>query len=147
MKTGVAFIDTNVLVYAAAGGAPLFDRARAALAQAAADGLVTIRRIPLGDDPAADMGKTAHPHTGCQRYCGVCAAIYGSRGWAPSVWEQLIMLSRRYSFAGRQVHDANIVVTMLAHGERRLLNPQRRGFSALRPPHRPIGTLNGVSCP
>ena len=38
-----------------------------------------------------------------------------------SVWEQLIMLSRRYSFAGRQVHDANIVATMLAHGERRLL--------------------------
>ena len=39
----------------------------------------------------------------------------------PSVWKQLIMLSRRYSFAGRQVHDANIVATMLAHGERRLL--------------------------
>ena len=37
------------------------------------------------------------------------------------MWEQLIMLSRRYSFAGRQVHDANIVATMLAHGERRLL--------------------------
>ena len=26
-----------------------------------------------------------------------------------------------YSFAGRQVHDANIVATMLAHGENRLL--------------------------
>ena len=38
-----------------------------------------------------------------------------------SAWEQLIVLSRRYSFAGRQVHDANIVATMLAHGERRLL--------------------------
>ena len=37
------------------------------------------------------------------------------------MWEQLIMLSRRYSFAGRQVHDANIVATMLAHGERRIL--------------------------
>jgi hypothetical protein len=37
----------------------------------------------------------------------------------PSVWERLIMLSRRYSFAGRRVHDANIVATMLAHGERR----------------------------
>jgi predicted nucleic acid-binding protein len=30
-------------------------------------------------------------------------------------------LSLRYSFGGRQVHDANIVATMLAHGERRLL--------------------------
>jgi predicted nucleic acid-binding protein len=39
----------------------------------------------------------------------------------PPVWEKLVELSRHYSFAGRQVHDANIVATMLAHGERRLL--------------------------
>jgi predicted nucleic acid-binding protein len=39
----------------------------------------------------------------------------------PPVWEQLLILARRYSFGGRQVHDANIVATMLAHGERRLL--------------------------
>ncbi len=30
-------------------------------------------------------------------------------------------LSRRFSFGGKQVHDANIVATMLAHGETRLL--------------------------
>ena len=39
----------------------------------------------------------------------------------PLIWDRLMMLSRRYSFAGRQIHDANIVATMLAHGERRLL--------------------------
>jgi predicted nucleic acid-binding protein len=39
----------------------------------------------------------------------------------PSVWNQLAELSRHYTFAGRQVHDANIVATMLAHGEHRLL--------------------------
>jgi predicted nucleic acid-binding protein len=39
----------------------------------------------------------------------------------PAVWEQLTELGRRYSFGGRQVHDANIVATMLAYGERRLL--------------------------
>jgi predicted nucleic acid-binding protein len=38
------------------------------------------------------------------------------------VWEKLVELSRRYSFAARQVHDANIVATMLAHGERQLLS-------------------------
>ena len=43
----MTFIDTNVLVYAAAGGAPLFDRARAALTQASADGPVTISRQVL----------------------------------------------------------------------------------------------------
>src|ERR1700737_4642753 len=40
---------------------------------------------------------------------------------APPVWDQLMELSRHYSFGGRQVHDANVVPTMLAHGERRLL--------------------------
>jgi len=43
----VTFVDTNVLVYAAAVGAPLLDRARAALAQAAADGAVAISRQVL----------------------------------------------------------------------------------------------------
>jgi predicted nucleic acid-binding protein len=38
----------------------------------------------------------------------------------PLVWDRLVILSRRISFAGRQVHDANIVATMLAHRERRL---------------------------
>lgn len=30
-------------------------------------------------------------------------------------------LTRRFTFAGKQVHGANIVATMLAHGETRLL--------------------------
>lgn len=30
-------------------------------------------------------------------------------------------LARSFSFGGKQVHDANIVATMLAHGEARLL--------------------------
>jgi len=37
------------------------------------------------------------------------------------VGAQLVELGSRYSFGGRQVHDANIVATMLAYGERRLL--------------------------
>lgn len=44
------------------------------------------------------------------------------------VWNQLIQLSRAYSFGGRQVHDANVVATMLAHGERRLLTFNEADF-------------------
>lgn len=36
-------------------------------------------------------------------------------------WDELTSLCRRFAFGGRQVHDANIIATMLAHGERRLL--------------------------
>ena len=39
----------------------------------------------------------------------------------PGVTESLITLCREVSVGGRQIHDANIVATMLAYGERRLL--------------------------
>jgi predicted nucleic acid-binding protein len=39
----------------------------------------------------------------------------------PAVWSELITLTRSFAFGGKQVHDANIVATMLAHGETRLL--------------------------
>ena len=39
----------------------------------------------------------------------------------PTVTEWLISLLGEVSVGGRQIHDANIVATMLAHGERRLL--------------------------
>jgi predicted nucleic acid-binding protein len=42
-------------------------------------------------------------------------------------------LSRRYSFGGRQVHDANVVATMLAHGERRLLTFNEADFRRFTP--------------
>lgn len=39
----------------------------------------------------------------------------------PLVTESLLVLCREVLVGGRQIHDANIVATMLAHGERRLL--------------------------
>ncbi len=38
----------------------------------------------------------------------------------PRVTESLVGPCREYPVGGRQIHDANIVATMLAHGERRL---------------------------
>jgi hypothetical protein len=38
-----------------------------------------------------------------------------------AVWDELLGLCRRFKFGGRQVHDANVVATMLAYRERRLL--------------------------
>ena len=39
----------------------------------------------------------------------------------PVVMDSLMTLCREVPVGGRQIHDANIVATMLAHGERRLL--------------------------
>jgi predicted nucleic acid-binding protein len=49
------------------------------------------------------------------------------------VWVHLMDLSRRYSFGGRQVHDANVVATMLAHSERRLLTFNESDFRRFAP--------------
>ena len=42
--------------------------------------------------------------------------------------ETLAALCREIPVGGKQVHDANIVATMLAHGERRLLTFNIRDF-------------------
>ena len=39
----------------------------------------------------------------------------------PAVTDRLVSLCREVPGGGRQIHDANIVATMLAHGEHRLL--------------------------
>ena len=39
----------------------------------------------------------------------------------PEVTESLFALCREVPAGGRQIHDANIVATMLAHGERKLM--------------------------
>ena len=46
----------------------------------------------------------------------------------PRVTEVLTALCRETPVAGKQVHDANIAATMLAHGERRLLTFNARDF-------------------
>ena len=46
----------------------------------------------------------------------------------PHVTGTLIALCRDVTVRGRQIHDANIVATMLAHGERRLLTFNSRDF-------------------
>jgi predicted nucleic acid-binding protein len=51
----------------------------------------------------------------------------------PEVAARLIELCRTVRLAGRQVHDANIVATMLAHGEHRLLTMNRSDFRRFEP--------------
>lgn len=47
----------------------------------------------------------------------------------PRVTAELESLCAVVPLAGKQVHDANIVATMLAHGRRRLATFNRRDFT------------------
>ncbi len=46
----------------------------------------------------------------------------------PNVMATLAVLCREVPVAGKQIHDANIAATMLAHGERRLLTLNVKDF-------------------
>ena len=50
----------------------------------------------------------------------------------PGVMERLVALCREIPVGGRQVHDANIVATMLAHDERQLLTLNTSHFQRYR---------------
>ena len=51
----------------------------------------------------------------------------------PNVWVELAALSKNVVFGGKQVHDANIVATMLASGETRLLTFNISDFRRFEP--------------
>jgi predicted nucleic acid-binding protein len=120
------FIDTNVLVHASAPGAPDREKARAALARHAASGEpFHISRQILREFVAV----VTRPQLWAQAKTpaeAATAAVVITRDFeiledGSLVWDKLVELCGCFAFGGRQVHDASIVATMLAHGERRLL--------------------------
>ena len=121
----MSFIDTNVLVYSTAVGAPFQERARAALTRDAAVAPLSLSRQVLREYVATmtrhQAWGRALPLSEALADTAVFVQRFLTLEDGPRVWQQFEMLARRHSFGGRQVHDANIVATMLAHGERRLL--------------------------
>jgi len=121
----VSVVDTNVLVQSIAAAAPEHARARMAVARLRAQGPVAVTRQILREYLAATTRPqswsraltlteaTADTDTFIRRF----AVLEDGQ----AVWDELMGLTRSFSFGGKQVHDANIVATMLAHGETRLL--------------------------
>ena len=120
------FVDTNILVNVRVHVAPRHAAARQSLERATLDFeplrisrqvlreyLATVTRpqpwsMPLTRQEALDD---------VNRMVGAFEILEDG----PEVTQTLIGLCREIPVGGRQIHDANIVATMLAHGERRLL--------------------------
>ena len=120
------FIDTNVLVNARIPSAIHHRVARAALERASEAGQpLRISRQVVREY----LSTVTRPQTwpvAITREEALDDAVRFIRNFdvledGPQVTESLIALCREVSVSGRQIHDANIVATMLAHGERRLL--------------------------
>ena len=133
----MSFVDTNVLVYATATSAPFRDRARAALVRLAADEQLSVSLQILREYVAVMTRPQTWGRALSLAEAMTDAAVFERRFTVLEdgqlVWDQLMDLSRRYSFGGRQVHDANVVATMLAHGERRLLTFNEADFRRFTP--------------
>ncbi len=120
------FIDTNVLLYSRIPGAPDHDAARAGLEHALLghEPLRISRQIvreylsvvtrPQSWTVPLPMGDALDD---INRLIGQFEILEDG----PAVTESLIALCREVPLGGRQIHDANIVATMLSHGEHRLL--------------------------
>ena len=127
------FVDTNVLVKARILEAPDHDMARDSLERAFEEPdplrisrqvlreyLAVVTRpqtwpVPISREAALDD---------VERLVAAFEVLEDGR----VVTDWLVSLCREVSAGGRQIHDANIVATMLAYGERRLLTLNAADF-------------------
>jgi len=96
----VSFIDTNILVYSTARGAPFRDQARAALSRLAADEPLSLSRQILREYMAVMTREQIWGKALTLAEATVDAVTFARRFTAledgPPVWDQLVELSRRY---------------------------------------------------
>ena len=127
------FLDTNVLVRARFEAAPSHNLARRRLWEAGLSGeSLRISRQVLREY----LATVTRPQTWSQAieteaaltHVATLETAFDILEDGPKVTEMLKTLCREVPVAGRQVHDANIAATMLAHGERRLLTFNVRDF-------------------
>jgi predicted nucleic acid-binding protein len=127
------FLDTYVLIYGQLRDCQLFETVEQRLADYTASGSeIWISRQVLREYLAAmtrGQGLTAIPPLAdvladVQHFC----RRFQIAEDGPAVTQQLIDLLTAVHCAGKQIHDANIVATMLANGITRLLTHNVQDF-------------------
>lgn len=127
------FLDTNLFISARFDAAPAHALARAALSRAERSGeVLRISRQVMREYLAAATRPQAWsaplPISRALADLSWMEETYEVLEDGPHVMGTLARLCREIPVGGRQVHDAHIVATMLAHGERRLLTFNIRDF-------------------
>jgi len=132
------FVDTNVLIYASRPTSEFHTLARAGLDQ------MRLARCPLwisGQILREYLAAVTRPQSTATAL-PVAAAIADVQTFRaafnvaedrPEILDRLLILLKTVPTAGRQVHDANIVATMLTHGVTRLLTFNAADFRRFTP--------------
>ncbi len=132
------FVDTNVLVYADQGISAFHYPAKGALERLERDGAeLWISRQVLREYLAAvTRPSPLHPPM-LAADAAVAVERFTEAFWmaedGPDVTAHLLDLLRRVPMGGKQIHDANLVATMLAHGITRLLTFNAADFRRFGP--------------
>ena len=117
------FVDTNVLVFARAANAPNHEAALAVMAASRGEPFRVSRQVLreyLAVVTRPQTWASPLPMLDALRDIRRFTAAFEVLEDSQAVTDMLAMLCRDVRVAGNQVHDANIVATMLTHGERRL---------------------------
>ncbi len=127
------FVDTNLFIPARFDAAPAHAVARAALERAERAGeALRISRQVMREYLAAATRPQAWsaplPVARALADLSWMQEAFEILEDGPQVMDVLAALCQEIPIGGKQVHDANIVATMLAHGERRLLTFNIRDF-------------------
>ena len=127
------FIDTNVLVYSRIYESPHHQTARTGLERAIRNGEpMRISRQIIREylSVVTRPATSAAPITLMEALNDVerLPGLFEILEDTPAVTESLVALCRQIPIPGQLIHDANIVATMLTHGERRLLTFNQRDF-------------------
>ena len=127
------FIDTNVLVYARFDGAPQCELARGKL--------FDLLNAPISPTISRQVVReylavTTRPQSWVSPLSMSDAlkdvvwltSLFTVLEDGPAAMDELERLCRDIKLSGRQVHDANLVATMVAHGEHQLLTFNVKDF-------------------
>ena len=120
------FVDTNVLIYARITDAPHHEAARAGLENAldSSEPLRISRQVLreyLAIVTRPQTWSVAIDRDDALDDVDRFAAAFEVLEDGPAVTDRLLSLCRQAPVGGKQIHDANIVATMLTYEERRLL--------------------------
>lgn len=137
MAVNRVFIDTNVLVYANLGQSPFHDQAVLRLRELEKSGCVLTASRQVLREYLAVMSRPG----AFTDEIPLSALILDITNFEAGllvlddtelVTRKLVELSKRFSVTGKQVHDANIVATMLVHEIPTLLTHNTKDFTRYR---------------
>jgi predicted nucleic acid-binding protein len=134
MMVGKTFVDTNVLFRSLHEDLPLHSVAVELIKQARADEMeLWVSRQVLREYlvQASRPGFMTHPIDMIQaeKQILLIKSAYRIADETEKVTKRLLTLLKRYPTAGKQVHDANIVATMLVNGISTLLTTNEKDFA------------------